>query len=83
MTWRALAACHGTDTEDWFPTLGPGRGGRRRAAAAFRAHVDRLVAICDRCPVQAECLTDALDHDDVGVRGGTTEEQRRFMRGRS
>lgn len=79
MTWRAHAACAGTDPEAWFP-------GRRRKAfgeniSAYEAEVARLTAICDRCPVEADCLRDALEHDAAGIWGGTTAEQRRGMRG--
>lgn len=36
--------------------------------------------ICDSCPVRPDCLAEALDHNEVGVWGGTTENQRRAMK---
>ena len=33
-------------------------------------------AICKGCPVKAECLADAIEHGDIGIRGGLTEDQR-------
>lgn len=37
-------------------------------------------AICQRCPVIAECLADALDNrTEFGVWGGMTERERRAM----
>lgn len=32
--------------------------------------------LCEGCPVRAECLQWALDHEEFGVWGGTTEEER-------
>lgn len=37
------------------------------AAAVRHAHALRY---CDACPVQLQCLTDALEYGDTGVRGG-------------
>jgi WhiB family transcriptional regulator, redox-sensing transcriptional regulator len=71
--WRRSAACaaSGVDPELFFPT--PGQHGK--AARAKR--------VCDRCPVKAPCLTDALaipPGQDEGIRGGTTREERRRLR---
>lgn len=38
--------------------------------------------VCQQCPVVAECLAYALEHEDYGVWGGTTENERRKMRTR-
>ena len=63
-SWREVAACAQTDPELWFPADG---GNGRRAKQ-----------ICGGCPVQAECLQDALESGDVdhGVRGGLSPRQR-------
>ncbi|MBP2704368.1 WhiB family transcriptional regulator [Microbispora sp. RL4-1S] len=37
-------------------------------------------AICRGCLVIAECLAWALDNDETGVWGGTTETERRRMK---
>jgi WhiB family redox-sensing transcriptional regulator len=39
------------------------------------------LALCDTCPVRAQCLEYALrNKESYGVWGGTTPEQRRRMR---
>ena len=35
---------------------------------------------CNLCPIVAECLQWALDHDEVGVWGGTSTYQRRQLK---
>ena len=66
--WREVAACAETDPELWFPSKGGANG---RAAKK----------ICGGCPVQAECLQDALESGDVlhGIRGGVSARNRRGM----
>lgn len=65
------AACEKHDPEMWFPFK---RGPNDRAY--FRA-VEEAKAICQTCPVRAECLAVALeeDHRD-GIWGGLTERER-------
>jgi len=64
--WWHSAVCTQTDPELFFPETAT----QSRAARA----------VCARCPVCAECLTDALTHDRVyGVWGGTTERERRKL----
>jgi WhiB family redox-sensing transcriptional regulator len=44
--------------------------------------VEAAKAVCAMCPVRPECLTWALaTGQDAGVWGGTSEEERRVMRG--
>ncbi|MEV7804964.1 WhiB family transcriptional regulator [Microbispora sp. NPDC088329] len=66
--WMAQALCAETDPEAFFPDEG------QRPDAGKK--------ICRRCEVRAECLAYALDHDETGVWGGTTEKERRRMRAR-
>jgi len=81
MTWRDRAACIGEPPEMFFPIDLVGRGGRDlRVAARNRQATRHALDVCARCEVAAECLDDAIANDDHGVRGGTTEEQRRFIR---
>ena len=62
--------CKGYPVETFFPKDVP------QAKAAK--------AICDGCPVKAECLQSALtdssgEYSTFGVWGGTTAEERRYM----
>ena len=47
------------------------------------ATIDRCRAVCARCRVRAECLRWALEHDERGVWGGTTDDERRGVEGQS
>lgn len=63
--WVSRAVCRGVDPELLFV-----RGAAQREATA----------ICRGCPVQMECLADALDHRvPFGVWGGLTERERRAL----
>lgn len=62
--WRDEALCREVDLELFFP-----RKGERPARS-----------ICARCPVQPECLDEALDaRIRWGIWGGTTERDRRKL----
>jgi hypothetical protein len=37
--------------------------------------------ICSTCPYQIVCLEYALKHNEIGIWGGTTENERRRMKG--
>lgn len=64
-SWHSDAACRGVGTELFFPA----RGGDVRAAKA----------ICETCPVVAECAEAGQD-ETHGVWGGTTANERRPAR---
>lgn len=72
--WRADAACLDIpDPEIFYP------------GTSIRSPVDEALEICGWCPVRSECLEDALNDpswQDLGVRGGLTEQQRRSLRRR-
>ncbi len=61
--WHDHAACRGVNPATFFPE----RGQTARTAKE----------ICSRCPVAADCYADALEHDDGGIRAGTSERERR------
>jgi WhiB family redox-sensing transcriptional regulator len=64
--WPARASCRGGETPDELFA----KGAAQQSAKA----------ICQRCPVVAECLADALDnHTEYGVWGGMTERERRAL----
>lgn len=70
--WRPDAACQGHDVETFFPlgTTGPAL-----------EQAEQAKAICACCKVRPECLEWALaTHQDAGIWGGLTEEQRRTLR---
>lgn len=70
--WRDDAACRDTDPSLFFPvgTTGPAID-----------QIEAAKAVCRECLVQDECLEFALTtHQDSGVWGGTSEEERRQIR---
>lgn len=66
--WMKQANCRGILTNIFFPEENEVLVG----AAAKK--------VCRRCPVKEECLQWALDHDEVGIWGGTTDAQRDSIR---
>lgn len=73
-SWRDAAACLGADPEMFFPVSSSD------PAAAELSNAKRL---CGQCPVSVSCLRWALSHGvTAGVWGGTTEEERRRLRGK-
>lgn len=68
--WMARAACKGTDPAMWVPDEGD------------RPDMVALRAICDGCPVLADCRHHALHvvaTTDPGVYAGMTQSQRRHI----
>lgn len=66
MDWQTRAACRGADLDRFFSE------GRTKA---------EVVAVCEDCPVLAECRAYALDREWVeGVWGGTTKKERARIR---
>jgi len=71
--WHERGSCHGhPNPELWFPTHGQFRDGNQGKE------------ICRGCPVRTQCLDYAQANPGlVGIWGGTTDTERREMRGRS
>lgn len=65
--WTHDALCAQVDTEIFFPDKGGSvREGKR---------------VCRECPVRAECLAYAIEHEDrYGIWGGLSERERRRLR---
>lgn len=62
--WRDEALCAQTDPDAFFPE----KGGSTREAKQ----------VCTRCPVQAECIDEALANNErFGIWGGVSERDRR------
>lgn len=76
--WRERALCAGADPELWFPAA-LDRGATDPAHPALAP----AIAVCHRCPVERDCLADAIATGDRwGIRGGMTPVQRaRHARG--
>ena len=77
MSWRERAACHGEDTELWFPTDRYDRRGLD--SPDTRASI--ALGICATCPVATQCLEAAMREETAlsgrwGIRGGLTAYQR-------
>lgn len=67
--WLEHRACRDVPTDLFYPGLGKS--------------VEPALRVCRRCPVQSECLVDALNDpllQDIGVRGGLSQRQRRKLR---
>jgi hypothetical protein len=65
--WQAYAACWGRDPDLWFPH----QGGSARAAKR----------VCHVCPVQLNCLAEAMKRGELyGVWGGASEDERCQLR---
>lgn len=67
MRWQDQAACAGErDFNAYFPGSKPDPKLKRKCL--------------EECPVQAECLTFALQVDAVGIWGGTSTKERRKLK---
>ena len=70
--WQLDAACRDLPVDWFFPEQGPNAWHDLRQA----------VAVCQECPVIADCLNYALQFEAralPGIWGGTSENQRRAM----
>jgi len=71
-TWHNHAACRDHPPALFFPEARANGG---------HATVQAARAICNRCPVQTECLTWAIEQPEVhGVWGATSVRERRRLR---
>ena len=73
--WRFQGACvDDPDPDRWFSA------GEIGAYNLNLTNVNTLKSVCSTCPVIAECLAHALDHEAWGVWGGTTPNERVRLR---
>ncbi|MEJ8632964.1 WhiB family transcriptional regulator [Streptomyces sp. NPDC006475] len=73
--WRQTAACLDEDPDLFFPVGNTGPALLQVAEAK---------AVCNRCPVQQQCLEWAMEHgQDSGVWGGLGEDERRALKRRN
>lgn len=64
LAWMGRAACRGMSRKIFFPD-------------EFELPDEKALATCRLCDVKRECLAWAIDHDEAGIWGGLTEEERR------
>lgn len=69
----AVPACDGMDPDLFVGPDGEGRADRE-------AREIEAKAVCSGCPLMADCLDHAMRHPEVGVWGGTTDDDRRAIR---
>lgn len=70
--WRYRAACRDEDPELFFPPSEVGPGAEQIVEAK---------AVCRRCPVVAECLSQAMGEGQIhGVWGAMTPDERRALK---
>lgn len=70
LSWQADARCKDTGHDAWYPT------------EEVRSHLDftTLARVCNSCPVQAECASHAIRHEEFGYWGGMSQHELRMMR---
>lgn len=74
LDWRDMAACNGHDADIFFPA------GETGPAAEQIARAKR---VCASCVVSDECISYAIETNQVsGIWGGLTEDERRPVRRR-
>jgi WhiB family redox-sensing transcriptional regulator len=71
--WMARASCAGHDPEDWYSDPEDPVGNEERR--------ERAVAVCETCPVRAECLEWAYETGDGwAILGALTANKRKRVR---
>jgi WhiB family transcriptional regulator, redox-sensing transcriptional regulator len=70
-SWISSGACHGADTELFFPVT---------TAGGALKQINSAKAVCGSCQVRADCLSYALETMQHGIWGGTTWDERAEMR---
>lgn len=63
------AACAGKDTDLFFPEAGKD----------FLGRIAEAKAVCNTCPIVADCLSWATENDEQGIWGASTYEERKRM----
>lgn len=83
MWWADFGACRGmyASLSFWAPTSDLNY---QKAENSHERRVREAAckSICYTCPVEGECLAWALEHNEMGVWGGATDEERHAIRRR-
>lgn len=69
---EGLPVCTTTDPEIFFPEKGMNGSSRYAVEAAKK--------MCNACPYKSACIEWAVDHDEIGIWGGTTPKDRRKLK---
>lgn len=78
---KTAPACETEDPELFFPIADTGSRVQRSKAAQ---QIEEAKAVCQRCPIRAQCLAGALARDEeFGVWGGLSEKERRALKRRA
>lgn len=72
--WRDVGECRTADPELFFPI------GKTGFALE---QINEAKALCAKCLSQIACLSYALENDQAGIWGGTTEDERRALKRRA
>jgi WhiB family redox-sensing transcriptional regulator len=79
MTFEGEAApCSETNPDAFFPEEVEDANGK--IISSSYPHEADAKAVCARCPVRIQCLLTALEGGDIGIWGGTTENERRKIK---
>jgi WhiB family redox-sensing transcriptional regulator len=71
--WPEHARCKGVDPATFFPV------DKGRPPTTYDPYAAARV-LCDACPVRDECLEYALEHEQLGMWGGRTPDERERIR---
>ena len=73
-SWQPVALCRGNHSHLFFPPTTSERKDERERREL------RAKAVCQVCPVQADCLSYAMEStEQYGIWGGFTETERRQL----
>lgn len=75
----SLAACRGESIDTFFPKTLQATGGNK-AKIHYHQMVKRAIGFCEQCPIRESCLEYAIQAEPHGIWGGTTEEEREYIR---
>lgn len=83
LPWADQALCAQADPDLWFEQSSSRYETKSVTSVEAEERRSMAKAICERCPVTAECLSWALAHDErYGIWGGTDPSERARMRRR-
>lgn len=70
--------CSSAAPDIFFPEETEDENGK--VISSVYTHEQEAKTLCISCPVRVKCLVSALEKNDIGIWGGTTERERRSMK---